>query len=92
MSLSKELSKQYYNPKEVGSFGGLASLYRGKKIKKDIKKWLLYQDTYTLHKTPRKKFTRRKTIVSGINSQWQADLICLPQLKKYNRGYLLFLQ
>ena len=89
MNLSKELSKQYYNPKEVGSFGGLASLYRGKKNKKkDIKKWLLYQDTYTLHKTPRKKFTRRKTIVSGINSQWQADLICLPQLKKYNRGYV----
>ena len=89
MSLSKQLSKQYYNPKEVGSFAGLSSFKREKKLnKKNIKKWLLYQDAYTLHKTPRKKFPRRKTIVSGINAQWQGDLICLPHLKKHNRGYV----
>ena len=49
------------------------------------------QDTYTLHKTPRKHFQRRKTIVSGINDQWQGDLICLPNIKKQNKGYSFIL-
>ena len=83
-----DFKKIYYDPKQVGSYSGLSALKKQTPQKtKSIKKWLLSQDTYTLHKTPRKHFQRRKTIVSGINDQWQGDLISLQNIKKQNKGY-----
>ena len=89
MSFQKRLEKEYYNPSQPGSYSGLNSFSKGRSaIKKHhLKKWLQEQDAYTLHKTPRKRFPRRKIIVSGIDAQWQADLIDLSRLKKHNNGY-----
>ena len=39
-----------------------------------IKKWLMKQDTYTLHKPIRRHFKRNRVIVGGIDQQWQMDL------------------
>ena len=46
---------------------------------------------YTLHKTIRKKFLRRKMVVAGIDTQWQADLTDLSKLSNSNdkHRYLL---
>jgi len=82
----------YYDPGEPGSFGGVESLRRavgGKK--KDVERWLKSQDTYTLHRPVRKKFQRNRIIVSGLDDQWEADLVDVQGLAKYNNNvkYLL---
>ena len=45
------------------------------------------QRTITLHKPVRLKFERRKTIVNGIDQQWQCDLCDIQNLQAYNDGY-----
>ena len=35
---------------------------------------------YTLHKPTRRRFTRRRVVVYGIDHQWQADLVDLAKL------------
>ena len=70
---------RYYDPQKVGAFSGAHSF---QKVAKSPLKWLKSQDVvYTLHKPVRRRFPRRKTIVSGTNSQMQADLIVISILK-----------
>ena len=45
------------------------------------------QDTFTLHKLIRRKFTRNRVIVSGFDDQWQLDLADMESRKDYNDGY-----
>ena len=93
----KLLRKIYYTPKEPGSFGGIQGLHnasgkKGKKVRcKQVVKWLSTQDTYTLHKPTRQNFPRAKVVVTGIDHQWQADLVDLSSLASRNKGvkYLL---
>jgi len=58
---------------------------------KTISKWLQSQEAYTLHKPVRRKFNRRSTLASGINDQFQADLIDMQKHKNSNsnHGYIL---
>lgn len=91
--MNKLLSKLYYNPKSPVGYTGLQALYKAaKKISKkikldDVKNWLRKQQTYTLHKPIRRKFVRRKTVVAGIDYQWQGDLADVSSLAKYNDKY-----
>ena len=52
-----------------------------------MKNWLRKQQNYTLHKPIRRKFVRRKTVVAGIDYQWQGDLADVSNLAKYNDKY-----
>jgi Integrase core domain/Chromo (CHRromatin Organisation MOdifier) domain len=85
------LKTLYYNTKSKSCYTSAESLYRNCKIKhiklKDIKKWLLEQETFTLHKQIRKNFLRRRVLVSHIDDIWQIDLVDMQKLKKYNKGY-----
>ena len=86
------LEKAYYNLKHPGSLGGVSALTRATKQKRNkVKEWLSFEDVYTLHKPVRRKFLRRRTIVGGIDHQWQADLIDLQKLKKENAGHVFLL-
>ena len=90
--LDKALSKHYYNAKTVGSFGGIHNLSKtSKKNRETVQHWLSTQDAYTLHKPVKYKYPRRKVIVGGVGHQWQADLVDVSNLAKYNNGvkYLL---
>ena len=92
MKSDNTLKRIYYDTQDPGSFGGVARLSKASKTKKqNVQRWLSLQDTYTLHKTARKKFPRRRTIVHGINSQFQADLIDVQNIKRDNddHGYIL---
>ena len=51
---------------------------------KEVKQWLSEQDTYTLHKPVRYRFRRQLVVVGGINHQWQADIVDMSRLKRYN--------
>ena len=82
----------YFDPKRVGSYGGVDALRRVTRIpRKKIAEWLSEQDAYTLHKPARRHFKRRLVIVSGLHQQWQADLVDLSRLKKHNDGMTFLL-
>ena len=57
----------------------------------EVKKFLSAQDAYTLHKSRRIRFPRRKTYSKGIADLFQIDLVDLSSLASFNDGmtYLL---
>ena len=82
------LKKSYYDPFSAAGFAGAAKLAKVTGVQRNVvNKWIQNQDAYTLHKQYRKRFQRRKTIVSGILEQFQCDLIDIQKLKKENDGY-----
>ena len=92
--MDEYLTQLYYNPKRSGSLGGVERLYRDvkKEGKYDIsraqlKKWLMKQDTYTLHKQARRHYKRNRVIVGGIDELWQMDLADMQAHAKENDGY-----
>src|SRR5437867_276041 len=93
--MDKILNKIYYHPSK--GYCSAQNLYlQAIKIKpsitfKGVQKWLAGQPTYTLHKTARKKYSRNKYLVSGIDEQWQLDLADLSSLQKHNDGYKFIL-
>ena len=89
--LKRFLGDSYYNSKSPYSFGGKYKLQHFAKKKKNISTqktdaWLQTQDPYTLHKSVRKRFPRRTTIVNGYGEQLQADLIDMQKFKRENNG------
>ena len=85
-----KLQQRYYDPKRVGSYGGIAALRRVIP-EQDVKRWLSEQDAYTLHKPVRRHFKRRCVVVGGPNQQWQADLVDMSRLKMANGGITFLL-
>ena len=86
-----KIQQRYYDPKRVGSYGGVAALRRVVP-EQDVERWLSEQNTYTLHKPVRRRFKRRCVVVGGPNQQWQADLVDMSRLKKVNDGDRCVLQ
>ena len=93
----KLLESVYYNPSSEGSFGGVKRLFQEvQKLEKSIKlqqvkDFLKAQDAYTYHRDITRKFKRQATIVQGIDSQWQADLVVMPELAIYNDEFVYLL-
>lgn len=89
----RSIEKVYFDPSQPGSFSGVSALRRGvnkgniKVSKSSVKNFLENEDSYTLHKQPKRKFTRRKVIVSGISYLWQCDLIEMVPLRDHNKNY-----
>ena len=88
-----KFEKLYYDPKSPAGYAGEQALYQlakksSKKVKlDDVRNWLRKQQTYTLHRQIRRKFLRRKTVVAGIDYQWQADLADMSKMSKVNDKY-----
>ncbi len=53
---------------------------------KELKEFLTTLPTYQLHKPITEKFTFRKTMVSYVDQQWQADLVDMQKYEKVNNG------
>jgi hypothetical protein len=93
----KALDSQYYDASKPGSFAGAYKLRAGvvkanknKRVKfsrKHVNDFLSEQDTHTLHKKPRRHFTRRRTWVGEPYLQWQVDLVDMREFEKDNRPY-----
>lgn len=80
----------YLNPKLPGSFSGVSGFLKNNpnyKNNKRVRKTLKTIPSNTLHKQIKYKFDRSKTIVSGIDDQWQIDLIDLTNLSGSNSNY-----
>ena len=86
------LKEAYYNLKNPSAFGSEENVYLAVKKalpnlkRKQVKEWFERQLTHTLHKPIRYNFKRLRTIVKGIDDQWQADLCDLSSLSPYNDG------
>jgi hypothetical protein len=64
---------------------------RGQRSKKkdEVQEWLQGEDAYTLHKPVRYKIKRNKVVVSGIDYQWDADLMDMTQQPDDGYHYVL---
>jgi transposase InsO family protein len=101
-SLYKKFANIYFSTKSPYGLGGKTRFLKGvkrrlgntKSVLEKAKGWLAGVDTYTLHRpvVTGKTKRRRRTVVTGIDSTWQADLADLPQFMAYNDGarYVLF--
>ena len=87
--MDDKILKNYTNASNPGAFSGLSSFQKNNKNfkLKDIKSALLKEKSYTLHKSQRHKFKRTKWLTSGIDDQWQIDLVDLKKLKFENSHY-----
>lgn len=84
------MDKIYYNINHPAGFSSAHKLRKAlfsKFSKNDIDEWLQNQDTFTLHKSVRKKFPMNKYFVTNIDDLFQADLVDLKSLNSYNDGY-----
>lgn len=67
---------KYFDPKEPGSYAGASTYHRHHpqmKLEKLAEILSAYRG-FTLHKPVRRRFPRNKTIVGGIDAQWDIDL------------------
>ena len=92
MTTDQAIQKLYLKTSDPGSLGGVEPLYQRCKEKglnvsrKTVVDFLKKNDTYTLHKPIRRKFSRNATIVGDIDKQWQADLADVSSLSRHNTG------
>ena len=92
--MEKILNKIYYNLASEASFSGVEAVFRAAKesglktiTRKQVKDWLKKQDVYTLHRPARRQFPKNRVIVGGKDDQFQADLVDLSSLSKFNDGF-----
>jgi hypothetical protein len=84
----QENLQRYLVVNDKASFGGVDRLSRATGLsKKRTQSWLAQQDAYTLHKPARRFYKRNRVEVTGVDNQWQADLVDLQALKQYNDGF-----
>ena len=94
-NMMKMMNRLYYDPAKPSAFSTLhklqaaassSSKVKGNKTKnqKEVRRWLLQQDAYTLHKPSRKKFQRNPYTVTNIGDVWEVDLADVRALSKYN--------
>ena len=88
------LKKIYFDPMHVAGSGGIEKLYQFVKkdgvfdlSRKQVKRWLEGNDTYTLHRPVRRKFKRSRVMAYGMDDVWQMDLVDLSSLSRHNAGY-----
>ncbi len=93
----KLLKDIYYDIRNPAGYASRYVLFRAAKQQNknltlnDVKEWLRRQETYTLHRSARRRFPRRKTISKGLNWQWQIDLVDMSKYSRQNakNNYIL---
>ncbi len=85
------MDEKYYDPKQPGGLAGVDKFYRAQtaETKEEVKEWLRGEEAYTMHKPVRYHFPRNKVIVSGIDAQWDADLMDMTQQADEGYHYVL---
>ena len=82
------MNKVYYDATNPASYGGVRPLAREtNRGVRSTNTWLNTQNAYTLHKPVRKKFLRRKTFAKSIGDLYQADLLDMQSLSRFNESH-----
>ena len=90
--MNEKINELYFNPKFPASLLSLQKFYREAKngIKdltfRDIVASSKQSETYTMHKSARKKFRRERIYTNSIDYLWEIDLVDVSRLKEYNDG------
>ena len=91
------LSSVYFNPASPAAFASVDKLYRfvrkdGKFVlgKQKIRKWLLSQESYAVHREDRSRFKRRRVIAPYKDYQFDADTADMSFYASHNKGYKYF--
>jgi hypothetical protein len=89
----KYLQELYYDPKHSASFGGKEKLFQAAKqegrhdvTRARIKKFLREQETYSLHHSVNRQFKRNKVMTTGIDDQWEMDLMDMVSYARENNN------
>jgi hypothetical protein len=86
-NMSGILRPLFYETYRPSGFASLQKLNtaspRGMKTA-DMQKWLLQQDSYTLHRPVRKRFLRNPYTVTNIMDVRECDLIDVQNFSKFN--------
>ena len=91
--IEQYLRDLYFNPQSPVAYSSANKIY--KQIKEDKKFKVTYDElnrflsnlsTVQLHKPATSKFIFRKTMVSYVDQQWQADLVEMQKFEKDNQG------
>lgn len=96
-TFEERLDDVFLKASNPGSFSGVDKVYkevnkRGKRIGiTRVRKYLSNQPPYTLHKAPIRKFSRPKVETSGMEYQWQSDLVDMSNYAAENNGYKFIL-
>ena len=91
--MNEKSSKLYYDPIFPASLSSLGKFYKEARTviknltKQDLKKWSIKSNTYTIHKSARKKFRRERIYTSKIDYLWEIDSVDVSRLKEFNDGY-----
>ena len=95
--IDKILSEIYYTPSHPGSYSSARRLHNIAKKRiinlklSEVKDWLSGQIVYTLHKQSRRKFKRNPIIAERIKENFQADIVDVQGIAKYNDGFTFIL-
>lgn len=84
------IEKLYFDPAHYAGYSAVENLTRAAKpnfSRGEVVRWLESQDAYTLHRPLRRKFPRLHYSVTNVDDVWEADLIELRNLKRYNDGH-----
>lgn len=88
----------YFNPKKPASFSGIEKIYyyvqndgKFKISRKDIAKWLKYQEVHTTNILPKRKIKRQRVITPYIDYMWDIDTASFRDYQKENGGYGYFI-
>ena len=95
----QQVRKEYADPSKPGSFQSPEKFYfefkkrhPGTKLTQNqVQEYLSGEDTYTLNKEVRTKFSKGRIVVTGLNDIWEADLADLSKFSKHNleKKYIL---
>ena len=88
-------AKLFYDASKSSAFSNLAKLQaaierqaEGKSVPlPKSRAWLERQDAYTLHKPVRKHFPRNPYIVSNVMDVWEAELLDVQSISKFNDNF-----
>ena len=91
MKKSSSVLNLYTDTKTPGAFSGLSGFKKNNKNLRNVDNILLKQEYYTKHILPNNNYKRRKVLVGGIDSIWQADLIDMTKLagNNYQHNFIL---
>ncbi len=72
-----DLGVTYYDVNHPGSFTGIDKFYRSQTeaSRRQIRDWTKSQEAYTLINPVRYHFPRNQVVVSGLDWQWEVDLM-----------------
>ena len=91
---NNKIIETYTNPVLPGSFSGLSGFIKNNKQYRNsrvVKKTIQSLPAYTLHKPIKYNFPRTKTLVQGIDDEWQVDLVDVSNISGSNSKYKFIL-